>query len=158
MLEKQPATDGIILIARKNCALSPRQLGRVYVAIASLSLLIGVVCAVIGAWVVLPWTLVEISAVGAAFLWWGRHANDRECIFVSRESVVVSVHFATRVVRHEFNPQWVQLIAEPVRLPGASVRLILRASGQEVEVGRHLDQAGRDRLARELRAAWAQLR
>lgn len=158
MLERQPATDGIHLIARRNCALSPRQLGRVFAAIAALSLAVAAGWVWMGAWVVLPWAALEISAVGVAFLIWGRHANDRECISVSRERVRVEVHDALRIERFEFNPQWVQMLSEPVRLPGATMRLLLREGRQEVEIGRHLDDAGRRSLAQEMRAALAPLR
>ncbi|MEY3200575.1 MAG: hypothetical protein RIR70_125 [Pseudomonadota bacterium] len=158
MLERHPAEDGIVLIARRNCALSPRQLGRAFVAIAVLSLVIATGCVLIGAWVVLPWSLLEITAVAVAFLVWGRHANDRECIHVGRGQLLVEVHRGMRVARHVFNPQWVQLVTEPVRLPGASTRLVLRGDGQELEVGCHLDEVGRQSLARELRAALAQWR
>jgi len=158
MLEKHAAPDGLILIARRNCALSPRQLGGVFVALVMLSLAIATFCVWLGAWVVLPWAALEISAVGVAFLVWGRHANDGERIRVSRARVEVETHRASRVGRHEFNPQWLQLVTEPVRLPGASHRLLLRSEGREVEVGRYLDEAGRVRLAKELRAALAQMR
>lgn len=154
MLEKHSAQDGvgITLIARRNCALSPRQLGRVFLMIAALSLMIAIGCALMGAWVVLPWSVVEVCAVGVAFLVWGRHANDREHITVLRERLVVEVVCATKVWRHEFNSQWVQLTGEPGRFRR---RVLLRCQGREVEIGRHLDDPGRQSLVRELRAALA---
>jgi uncharacterized membrane protein len=38
------------------------------------------------------------------------------------------------------------------------VYLALRAQGRELEIGRHLDAPGRERLAREVRARLAQAR
>ena len=153
MLEKRRHTDSIVLIARRNCALSPRQLWQAFLAIAMLSLLIAAVCVLIGAWAVLPWTLLEISAVAVAFLLWGRHAVDGECITISPTAVVVEVFCVAEVTRHEFNPQWAQLVVTSVGRFGQRSKLALREQGRALEVGRHLGQAGRDALAREIRAA-----
>lgn len=152
VVERRCTPQGVLLIARRNCALSPCQLAQAYLAIALVSLAVASVCAALGAWVVVPWAGVELLAVGVAFLWWGRHANDGERILVGPLEVRVEVCIAEQVVHHDFNRQWVQLEMQP--LPG-SVRVSLRERSRVVEVGRHLAPAGRKCLARELRAALA---
>lgn len=145
--------DGVVcLVAARNCALTPRQLWRVYAGLAALSVAVAAVWSAMGAWVVIPFTVLELAAVGLAFLLWGRHATDRELIWLGSDVVKVEVHEADRVTGFTFSTQWVQLVVHP---RGAGAGLWLRGQGQEVRLGRHLDAAGRRALARQLTEALA---
>jgi uncharacterized membrane protein len=59
---------------KRNCSVSPRQFVWFYVSLAVFSLLIAFMLDLIGAWLVLPFTGIELVAVGIAFAIYARHA------------------------------------------------------------------------------------
>lgn len=136
-----------ILTARRNCSISPRGLCRVFLGIAAVSLLIAGTFAAIGAWWVFPFTGLELTALAAAFVCWGQHVGDYESIGVDADRLWVEVRDGGQVRRHEFNPRWATLVVERA---GLRQRLAVRSHGRELEIGRLLDDAGRERLATEL--------
>ena len=132
------------LTVKRNCSISPRALAVLLALTAGLAFAIGIAFALYGAWPILPFAGLEIAALAAAFYLNGRHAADYERIALEAGLLVVEVRDGERVATHRFNPQW--------------VRLALRSQGRELEIGRHLDAPGRERLAQEVRGRLAQAR
>ena len=132
---------------KRNCSISPRALGWAFAVTALVSFAIGLGFAVFGLWVVLPFAGLEMIALGLAFYVNGRHAGDFERIALVGEMLELDIRDGPRVERHRFNPRWVRLLVREAR---RDLRLAFAASGREIPIGRHLDAAGRARLAREL--------
>lgn len=132
---------------KRNCAISPRQFVRFYLSLAAVSLGIALLVAIRGAWLVLPFTVLDLLAVGIAFVVYARHATDYEYIRLSPERLVVERCSAERLTRYEFNPQWVRIDVEG--LPRA--RIVLRSGRQSVPIGGYLAFDRREPFARELR-------
>jgi uncharacterized membrane protein len=155
--EIHPAvTDsGFSLTVKRNCSISPRALGLLLALTACLAFAIGVAFALYGAWPILPFAGLEIAALAAAFYLNGRHAADYERFALEAGQLVVEVRDGEQVATHRFDPQWVRL---EVSASPRDVRLALRSRARELEIGRHLDAPGRERLAREVRARLAQAR
>jgi hypothetical protein len=65
---------------RRNCSVSPRQLGWMYLSLCAVSLAIGAAFWFQGAKLVLPFAWIELVAVGIAFAAYARHATDGETI------------------------------------------------------------------------------
>lgn len=145
----KPAVQEWLL--KRNCALSPRQLGLFYVSLLVVSLLIGIGFAMVGAWLVLPFSGVEMLAVGAALIIYGRHALDHERVVLDEQHLIVETVDAGRRTVTRLNPYWVQVVTET----GFRTAIFLREQGRRVSVGRHLDDAGRRRFAQELKRALA---
>ena len=61
-------------VLRRNCILTPRQLGGWFVSLAMVSLAIALAFAAHGAWLVIPFAVVEMGALGLAFVFYARHA------------------------------------------------------------------------------------
>lgn len=61
---------------RRSCLMSPRQLVLACAALRTLSLAVAVFFTLHGAWYVLTFSILEISAVGCVLIHFGRHAND----------------------------------------------------------------------------------
>lgn len=133
---------------KRNCALSPRQFVVLFVSLCSVSLTIAVVFLLRGAWMILPFTVLELGALLSACVVHARHAIDYEhiCLFPNR--LVVERMHAFRLTRHEFNPLWVRVE------PGATSRepMILRSAGTSVRIGQYLMADARAPFATELRA------
>jgi uncharacterized membrane protein len=144
------------LTVKRNCSISPRALACLLALTAGLAFAIGSAFALYGAWPILPFAGLEIAALTAAFYLNGRHAADYERIALEEGELVVEVRNGERVAHHRFNPHWVRLEVDGT--PRGEVRLALRSQGRELEIGRHLDAPGRERLAREVRVRLVQAR
>ena len=65
---------------KRNCSVTPAQLGWLYASLCAVSLGIALVFWFHGAVLILPFAWLELAAVGAAFLVYARHARDGETI------------------------------------------------------------------------------
>jgi uncharacterized membrane protein len=101
-----------------------------------------------GATLILPFAVLELLALGTAFVVHARHATDGEHVVLRGEQLVVECERAGVVRRCAFDRGRVRLHADPNRS-----LIELRAGGQSVEIGRHLRSDLRPVLLRELRTA-----
>lgn len=132
---------------KRNCSMSPRQLGLVYLAICATSLLVAIFFAVSGAWYVLGFALVEQFGVGIAFLLYARHATDREHIALEENCLLVEVIQVEHVRQFRLDPRHTR-VEPPVSGSCGLVRL--EANDTKVEIGRFLTEWKRRELAGEL--------
>lgn len=133
----------------RNCSFTPAQLAGMYLSLCALSLAIAAFFWMRGALLVLPFTGVEIVAVGIAFAVYGRHAADGERISLEGTQLVVEREIAGRLERSEFDRQWVRV--EPKT--GDRSLITLSAQGRVVQVGRFVRPELRAALAAEIRMA-----
>lgn len=141
--------DGFHWLIRRNCSVSPAQLGWVFGWLSMVSLAVAAFFWSMGAILVLPFTALELVALAAAFLVYARHATDRESIRLQGGRLVVEQELAGKTRRSEFCCFAVQIDA---RLSGD--RLIdVRGGGNAVQVGRFLRSDLRPALANEMRRA-----
>ena len=134
---------------RRNCSVTPGQLGWMYASLCMVSLGIGMYFWYQGAPLILPFAWIEILAVGLAFVVYARHATDGERILLAGPRLVVELESAGKLRRAEFNREWVRVE------PTAGDHSLIEVSGQgrRVEVGRYVRPELRPALARELRMA-----
>jgi uncharacterized membrane protein len=134
---------------KRNCSVTPGQLGWLYASLCVVSLAIGTFFWFQGAVLILPFAWVELAAVGLAFLAYARHAADGEHILLQGGRLVVELENAGRMERAEFNRDWVRVE------PSAGDRSLIELSGQgrRVNVGRFLRPELRPALAQEIRRA-----
>lgn len=134
---------------RRNCSVTPAQLGWLYASLCVVSLAIATVFWFQGAVLVLPFAWLELAAVGLAFFVYARHAADREHILLQGRRLVVELENGGRLERAEFHRDWVRVE------PGADDRSLIEVSGQgrRMSVGRYVRPELRPALARELRQA-----
>lgn len=143
------STDGVHWALRRNCAVTPRQLGAMFGVLGVLSLSVAAFFWSQGVWMVLPFSVLELLAVAVAFLMYGRHAADGEYISLRDGRLVVELEEAGRLERVEFAGH-----AITVDMPFDERRLVsLRSGGRALEVGRFVRQDLRPVLASELRSA-----
>jgi uncharacterized membrane protein len=122
-------------IAKKNCSISPKQLLKAYLALCS-------------AWVIMLFAVLEMLAVGCAFVYFGRHAGDKESVVLGDEGLVVELVEAERVHQFRLDPRRTR-----IEIPALRHRLIaLEANGDRIEVGRFLTERKRYQFAQELRS------
>jgi len=141
--------DALQWLLRRNCSITPGQLGVVYLSLCVVSLFIGGFFFVQGAPVVLAFTGLELLLVGAAMVLFARHAGDRETLTLVGRSLRVEQCIGSRVERTHFAADWLHV--EPAGGQGSLVQL--SGKGQRVRVGRFLHPELRGAFARELRHA-----
>ena len=134
---------------KRNCSISPSQLGWFYASLCVLSLGIASMFWLHGATLILPLAWIELVAVGAALLVYARHATDGEWISLQGPHLVVELETAGRRERAEFARQWVRV--EPKS--GDHSLIELSGQGRSIEVGRYVRPELRQVLAREIRRA-----
>lgn len=134
---------------RRNCSVTPRQLGWLYLSLCVVSLGIGTVFWFQGARLILPFAWMELMAVGFAFFVYARHATDGERIYLDGSQLVVELENGGKLQRAEFRREWVRVE------PRAGERSLIEVSGQgrSIAVGRYVRPELRPDLARELRMA-----
>jgi uncharacterized membrane protein len=136
---------------QRNCAMSPRQVARAYAVLCSGSLAVSLAVLLLhGIWVVLAFSLLELSLVGLALLVYARHALDHEHIALTDACLLVECVEADRHQQARLDPLWTRVsVGEERRRP----LIRLESRGVQVEVGRFVSEARRRQVERELRQA-----
>lgn len=136
-------------LMKRNCSLSPRQVGWFYLSIVCISFAIALLIAWWGYWLVLPFAGLDLIGLGIALLVYARHAVDYERVSLVGGKLVVETASAGKVSRQEFNPHWVRVES------GESSRALvtLRSGGRAVRVGKFLVPSARRKFAQELATA-----
>ncbi len=134
---------------KRNCSVTPAQLGWLYASLCAVSLGVGTIFWLQGAVLVLPFAGLELAGVGVAFLAYARHAGDGEKISLNGRQLVVELENAGHRERAEFRRDWVRVE------PASGDRSLIELSGQgrRVSVGRFVRPELRPVLAREIRRA-----
>jgi len=139
-----------LLVARRNNSLSATGGALVLGSLVLISLAISLAFAYFGAWLVLPFTGVEMGVLWLAFRHVQRHAADFESLAIKGDRVLVERWDRGKMSRFELNRYWAQVVLRRGVRPGRSV-LALRSHGREVEFGRHLTEEQRYAVARTLK-------
>lgn len=138
---------GFSLLVKRNCSISPNGLLRVFALLACVAIGVASAFALLGAWLILPFAGLEIVALGVAFLLNGRHAADYERIELAGGRLRLEQAVAERTACVELDACLARIELEGK--PGRT-RVLLRAPGRELEIGRHLDAETRVEFATEL--------
>lgn len=133
----------------RNRAVTPAQLGWMYVSWCLLTIGVAVFFWMLGARLVMPLVWLAIAAAGVAFAMYGRHAADGERISLQGSRLVVERESAGKLERAEFDRSRVRV--EPKT--GDRSLITLSAQGRTVEVGRYVRPELRPALASEIRMA-----
>lgn len=141
-------------LLKRNCSLSPVQLAAWFGSLAFLSLLIALAFAAMGAWVVVPFAVLEVLALGVAFVMFGRHAADYERIVAEPGKLTIETSLGPRLERVEQSADWFRV--EYSGRPRDLVQVV--TARQSLPVGRFAPANVRPQLASELRSAFTGIR
>ncbi|MDA8092792.1 MAG: DUF2244 domain-containing protein [Betaproteobacteria bacterium] len=138
------------ITAARNCSLSSAGTACVLGILIFLCMAVVGVALWMGAWMVLPFTGLEVAALAWAFQRLAAHARDYERLTVQGDRVVIELSEQGRSRRFEFNRYWTRIVLRCLR-PCHRCRLALCSGGQEVVFGKHMTDAERVMAVRDLR-------
>ncbi len=147
--EGAPSRTVLHWLLKRNCSITPRQLGAFYLSLCLVSLSISALFLWQGAPLVMAFAGLELVVVGVALLVFARHAGDRETLTLDGRLLLVEQYIGPRRETTRFNAEW--LAVEPAGGQGSLVAL--SGEGRKVQVGRFLRPELRNDFARELRLA-----
>ncbi len=140
------------MVSRRHDSLGSRWRWSLFASLCCVSLGLGLGFAAVGAWLVLPYSALEMAVLFLAFRWIERHAGDWERVSVCGDRVIVERERAGARMRQEFNRYWARVEVEAGGL-NRRPRLKLRFAGREVPFGDELPAGERQSVARELHRA-----
>jgi uncharacterized membrane protein len=138
------------LTSRRHDAIGPRGRWGLFASLCALSLGFALMFAARGAWLVLPYSALEMGVLFWAFYRFERRIVDWERITVCGDRVIVEGERSGVRTRRVFNRQWLRVEVEE-RSFGRSPALALRYAGQRTTFGEALPDGERIRLGRDLR-------
>lgn len=149
-----PVETPYCVSSHRHDSLGARGRRRIFAALCTFSLGLALTFAAFGAWLVLPYSVLEMVVLFLAFSWIGRHAEDWERLRVDGDQVIVEHKRGGAMSRHEFNRCWTRLEADRGH-SGRLRRLALCSAGKRVTIGDDLSTAERTAVEKNLRRALA---
>ena len=136
-----------------NQSMSWKELLWAYCCIAGVSLAIAIYFWVRGLTLVLPFSGLELLALGAALYITAWRGGAREVITITVDSVHVETGRDRPQLRHDFQRYWTRVVLRRPWVVWYPSKLLLCSRGREIEVGRFLNEEERRGLAEVLRSA-----
>ena len=144
-------------VVMPNQAMPWRHLVRWYLLISMFSLAIGLYFYSIGLTLVLPFSGLEILALGFALYFSAWKSNEKQVIKIGNDLVEIESGYLSPQQRRNYQRGWTQVILEPPVHPWYPSRLVIGSHGSHIEIGAFLNEQERQGLAIELKRALAQV-
>ncbi len=122
-----------------------------FVAISLVTLTIAVAFAAFGAWMILPFTGLELLLVGVSLYLLMRQVGDYEQLDVRDGRLLVTKRVGKTDERHEFQAHWAKVILRKRIALAGSTQLLIRSHGREIELATGLNDEAKGTLANDLR-------
>ena len=136
-----------------NCSLSPALTLLVYGTVGMVALSVALRFVFLGAWMVLPFTLLELGLLIWVLVQIRRRQQEDERITIADGEVLIAQTIGRETRESRFPHYWVAVVVKHARARNHPARLLLRSHGKEIEIGRHLTEEERLDLATELKNA-----
>ncbi len=131
---------------KRNCSFSPKQVGMFYVSIVCFSLLVAGYFLLMGVWMIIIFTSIEILALTIALYVYTRHALDYEKITIEGKRLLFERSWGGKLQQHEFNTVWTKVVAT-----GKADRdIALKSANHEVVIGFFVGVNEREKFQKEL--------
>ena len=104
-----------------------------------------------GAWVILPYSMLEMAALSACLYYCMLRCRRQEVIIVSEHDVSIESGGRQPIQKTHFHRLWAQFLVKPPRHPWDPAVVSIRSHGQELEIGSFLSRRDKTVLIAELR-------
>ena len=150
-VNKVHSGDCYRIVLAPNCSISWRELLLFYGLTCVLALTIGIFFTLQGLWLVLPFSGLEMLALGGGLFVTSRKVYRREVITLDAQRTRIEKGLQRIDQSWEFHTKWVRVIDEPGDDRETRRRLVIGMSGNSVEVGSFLANWEKDALAFQLK-------
>lgn len=153
----QPAVS--VLLMRRNCSFTPKQVGLFYLSMLLFSSLIASYFYWRGAWMIVPFAMIELLVLGIALLIYARHATDYEKITIRDGLMDIEIVTGRKKVSQQWPLLWLRIKAplfskDPKHLKDPKNSLVTIEHGDEsICVGAYILHDKRKELADKIRSA-----
>ncbi len=104
-----------------------------------------------GLWMILPYSVLEVSVVGACLYYCVRRTHRQEVITFDPLEVCIERGHRHAEERYVYNRQWSRFLVRRPCHPWYEPTISIRSHGQELAIGDFLNRRDKARLTRELR-------
>lgn len=104
-----------------------------------------------GAWLILPYSGVEMISVGLAIYFCVRRCNLQEVITVSEHEVLVERGIRGPEEQWQYHRVWAKFLVKKPQHPWRRTVIAIRSHGNELEIGSFLNDFDKDALIGELK-------
>ena len=150
-VDKVNPGNGCRFVLSPNCSISWRELLAFYLLTCVVALAIGVFFTLQGMWLVLPFSGLEMAALGYGLYLTSRKSYRREVITLDEQTTRVEKGVRRVDQSWEFKTPWVRFRDERRRGANERRKLVIEMSGNSVEVGSFLANWEKDALAFQLK-------
>lgn len=119
--------------------------------LATVSLSIAIAFAAQGAWMILPFTVIELTIVGWCMYYCVRRAYQQEVLLFSSDELIVEKGARRVEQRWRFERFFTRFAIQPPSYPGHQKRVWVSSKDAELEIGEFLRDDEKDELIRTLR-------
>ena len=144
-------SDEYRFVLSPNCSISWRELLLFYLMTCFVALAVGLFFTLQGLWFILPFSGLEMLALGVVLYLTSRRVHRREVISLDPERTRIEKGLHRIDQSWEFSTPWVRVIDDCPGGRGAGRTLAIGMSGESVEVGSFLANWEKDALAFQLK-------
>jgi uncharacterized membrane protein len=150
-VDKVGCAEGYRFVLTPNCSISWRELLLFYCLTCVVALAVGLFFTLQGLWLVLPFSGLEMLALGIGLFITSRKVYRREVITLDPECTRIEKGVQRVDQIWEFKTSWVRVLDECREGRGDRRTLAIGVSGESVEVGSFLANWEKDALAFQLK-------
>lgn len=150
-ISKQDSEDSYRIVLSPNCSITWRELVVFYLFTCVIAMAVGLFFTLQGMWLVLPFSGLEMLALGIGLYVTSRRVHRKEVITMDRDRTRIEKGVQRVAQSWEFKTPWVRIIDEPTGARNPARRLAIGMHGAVVEVGSFLAKSEKDELAFQLK-------
>ncbi|MDH3386559.1 MAG: DUF2244 domain-containing protein [Gammaproteobacteria bacterium] len=150
-IDKVNTSDSYRFVLSPNCSISWHELVLLYIFTCVVALAIGIFFTIQGMWLVLPFSGLEMLALGACLYLTSRKVYRKEVITLDQRRIRIEKGVQQVSQSWEFETPWIRLIDEQTGARDRQRKLAIGSHGNYVEVGAFLDNSEKERLAFQLK-------
>ena len=150
-IDKINSSESYRFVLSPNCSISWRELLLFYLITCLVALAIGIIFTLQGLWLVLPFSGLEMLALGFCLYLTSRKVYRREVIILDHRRTRIEKGVQRVDQSWEFKTPWIRVIDELPDDRRPRRRLAIGMSGESVEVGSFLANSEKEALAFQLK-------
>ncbi|MEX2327743.1 MAG: DUF2244 domain-containing protein [Pseudomonadales bacterium] len=139
------------IILKPNASLRWRANLCLLYTLMGISLSIGFGFLLLGAWLVLPYSLLEMAFLALCMTYCVRQCNRQEVITISEHEVLIERGISGPSEHWNYQRMWAKFMVKAPRHPWDPAVVAIRSHGKELEIGSFLSRRDKSALIEQLR-------